>query len=40
MTAIAITPFLGMSPRTAERLLADNRAVDATNVILTSGLEH
>ncbi|CDN87313.1 hypothetical protein BN948_01733 [Hydrogenophaga intermedia] len=37
MGGIAIAPFLGMLPRTAPRLLGDGAAVDATNVILTSG---
>lgn len=34
---IRIAPFLGMSPRVAERLLPDGAAVDATNLVLTSG---
>jgi hypothetical protein len=34
---IRIVPFLGMSPRVAERLLPDGAAVDATNLVITSG---
>jgi hypothetical protein len=37
MACIRIVPFLGMLPRTAERLLGDGSAVDATNVNLSSG---
>lgn len=37
MAAIRITPFLGMLPRTAPRLLPEGAAVEATNVDLTSG---
>jgi len=37
MAAIRIAPFLGMLPRTAERLLGDGAAVDAENVNLSSG---
>jgi len=37
MAGIRIVPFLGMLPRTAERLLGDGSAVDATNVNLSSG---
>ncbi len=37
MAIIRITPFMGMLPRVAARLLGDGAAVDATNVILTSG---
>lgn len=35
--AIRVAPFMGMSPRTAERLLPDGGAVDATNLVITSG---
>lgn len=35
--AIRVVNFLGMSPRTAERLLPDGGAVDATNLVITSG---
>lgn len=37
MSGIRIVPFLGMLPRSAERLLGDGAAVDATNVNLSSG---
>lgn len=37
MAGIRIVPFLGMLPRTAERLLGDGAAVDAENVNLSSG---
>lgn len=37
MAGISIVPFLGMTPRTAERLIEDGRSVDAQNLILTSG---
>lgn len=37
MAGIRISPFSGMLPRVAERLLGDGAAVDATNVNLTSG---
>ncbi len=35
--AIRVSTFLGMSPRTAERQLPDGGAVDATNLVITSG---
>lgn len=34
---LRIAPFLGMAPRIAERLLPDGAAVDATNLVLSSG---
>ncbi len=37
MAGLRIVPFLGMLPRTAERLLGDGAAVDAENVNLSSG---
>lgn len=37
MPGIRIGPFYGSAPRTAERLLGDNLAVKAANLILTSG---
>lgn len=37
MPGISIGPFYGSAPRTASRLLGDDRAVQAANLILTSG---
>lgn len=37
MSGFSIAPFRGMLPRIAPRLLGDAAAVDATNVILSSG---
>lgn len=37
MPAISIVPFRGMVPRTADRLLGEGAAVDATNVNITNG---
>lgn len=37
MGGLSLVPFRGMMPRTAPRLLPEGAAVDATNIIITSG---